>query len=141
MNEFPDEVVLQIHHLDDDEEADIVVAAISRASRVAGCRIRRPTDETNSILVYCEADDVGLVGNQLMRAGIGKATDLLLEATAGEIKVIRDLQLDITLVIHINSYGIWLDPGLLSACARHGVGITVSDMAKRMSQIVFTPEV
>jgi hypothetical protein len=142
MKAFPDDVVLQIHHLDDGDEADTVVAVLSTAVESSGCRIERPSHETNSILVHCgpacdeDSDDPVRLENRL-----DKAASLLTALSKEDVDAIHAMDLEIMLCIQTDADRIWLPPELLHACASHGIGISVVDMTRLMGRISFAQDV
>ena len=142
MKEFGDQVALQIHHLDEGEEANLVVSAIAEAAATSGCRIERPSEETNSILVHCEAPEEDKLGDgQAIQGMLEKATSLIGMLTQKNVDSIYQLDLRIMLSIQTSSDRVWLEPDLLKACAKHAIGISLYDMSKVMARISFPEEV
>jgi hypothetical protein len=137
MKEFPDKVTLQIHHLDEGVEADLVMAAVGRAAQHAGCRIERPTEETNSFLVHCEIAPDKKSREEAMRLILRKAKTLLLALTDADVSTIRAEFLSIRLIVQTDAATTSLESDLLTACSTHGVHIAVWDMQKLMRGVTF----
>jgi len=124
-----DEVILQIHHLDDNEEADLVLQHIGSAVAAVRCRVERPTEASNSILVFCEADPEKHSRDRLS-AMLENACRLVEALESSKVQAISDLGLAISLVVRSAAWQVQIPPDLARACGQKGIGIRIEDVEK-----------
>ena len=131
------EVALQIHHLDDDEEADFIENLLRNALLATGSRLERPTSETNSILIFDNSPITFTSADEHLCILLDRSLNLLSAITSDQIQEILSLDLGIRLFIQAESCRIELEPELLAKCGELGIRITIWDQDKAMAGISF----
>ncbi len=130
-------IVLQIYHLDDGEEARDVAALIEDTAAEAGWAIEAPTDATNSLLVVDRADFAAMSTMERQEAALNRATTLLCSISEAQVNDIRAYDLGVSLCIECSSGLFRISDALIAQCARLAIDITVFDADRFLERCSF----
>ena len=116
------DVALQIHHLDDGDETDVVESALAELAGRAGLIFERPTEETNSALV--RSGPIGASEEwRALSLHLSRMHDFLKHVQPIDLDPIRELGIGITLRICCSGYSQVLEPFILKECGRLDIPI------------------
>lgn len=121
-------VFLQIHHLDDGEEADEIISIIEQKHLPNNWLIERPTEESNSVLIqYVQNETFNLeyVERDFL---FNKAVELLMSIDVEQIEKIKVHQLGVILKIITNEFALPIPADLLGECGRLKIDIYVLNL-------------
>ncbi len=118
-------LALHIYHLDDDEEADAVIALLTDAGVELDWKIERPNEDTNAILLPITLDDDGTEPYQIRLKKLEIAVARLRNLRPEPISAIRELDLDTAMRIHTSEDYLPLDSDFVRECGRLGLEICV----------------
>ena len=118
------ETVLQIYHIDDNDEGlDEVVSILERRRLQEGWKINKPTEETNSILIrynrntklepeYVERDFL-----------LNNAAEFLMPFEKKQFDEVKAFQLKVMLKIITEEFALPVPAKLLAECGRLGIDL------------------
>ena len=130
-----DEVVLQVYHLDDDEEADLVAGVLQGAVLAAGCRFERPNEATNSVLIFCESGCEHEFAEPRINSMLEQAETLVRSISIDDARAIADLGLDMRIYVRAEYWRVRFPPTLALICGERSIAIEVYDVEKMMKGI------
>ncbi|HVN16098.1 MAG TPA: hypothetical protein VMT73_10200 [Anaerolineales bacterium] len=129
------EVFLQIHHLDDGEEANEIIAVLKKKRMADSWMIQRPTEESNSVIVE-------YIGNEKIEPEyvkrnflFDKATELLISMEREQIEKIKEYHLGVMLKIVTTEFALLIPSKLLGECGRLGVDIYVLNISEQDNKV------
>ena len=124
-------IVLQIYHLDDnDEDLAEIVSILERKRLQKGWKIHKPTEETNSILIrydhnqklepeYAERDFL-----------LNNAAEFLVPFEKKQIDEVKAFQLGVMLKIVTEEVALPIPAKLLAECGRLGIDLYIMFMGR-----------
>lgn len=116
---------LHIHHLDDGEEADKIIQML-RLSGVDGrWSIKRPTDETNSIIIPVNISNTFAEDWRTRQQKINESIKLLQVLNKKTIDIIKELGLNVAMRVHTKETYIPFSEEFVKECGRLGLEICV----------------
>lgn len=120
------EIVLQIYHLDyNDEDLDEIVSILERSRLQEGWTINKPTEETNSILFrynrntklepeYVERDFL-----------LNNAAEFLMPFEKKQFDDVKEFQLGVMLKIITEEFALPVPAKLLAECGKLGIDLYI----------------
>jgi hypothetical protein len=120
-----DLLALHIHPLDDNEEADEIIALLTQAGLSSDWTIEKPTEATNALFVPVEIQSGALADWEIRQQKLEKALVLLRALQPATIAAIQECGLDVAMRIHTEEFYLPLPVAFVRECARLGLEICI----------------